>query len=95
MLIIFEILLFGVVDLMAENYVLSAVILYIIMEVGEIQIKLFADEIEIDLFVDQRPGDKLTEWVKKPWSWSVDDIDISQEKREKKTCFAVAFTWCE
>ena len=33
MLIIFEVLLFGVIDLMAGNYVLSAILLYIIMEV--------------------------------------------------------------
>ena len=33
MLVIFEVLLFGVVDLMAESYVLSAVVLYVIMEV--------------------------------------------------------------
>ena len=33
MLIIFEVLLFGVIDLMAESYVLSAILLYIIMEV--------------------------------------------------------------
>ena len=33
MLVIFEVLLFGVIDLMAESYVLSAVVLYVIMEV--------------------------------------------------------------
>ena len=33
MLILFEVLLFGVIDLMAESYVLSAILLYIIMEV--------------------------------------------------------------
>lgn len=34
MLIIFEVLLFGVVDLMAKNYVFSAVILFVVMEVS-------------------------------------------------------------